>query len=236
MGLNSHYCAAGIMRNNAWLWGPEQSTWPSDLTASINPQTQVVKYGFVCMKYVTSKVWITANGLLTCCFGVVAELEHTEWFSPWGLIPGLWHSSWNKITWQSLCFCSQSLVTHPRSTFSFSLVALLSSLIPTPLWKPCCCAGGPTASWPFTPPWRTPTWSLQSSEWWGPSNICAGILGWPAWTHTASALQMAPILAKTCPTVNVFLYALGNENYRGGIWQFLTGEKIETPQLENKTK
>lgn len=47
---------------------------------------------------------------------------------------------------------------------------------------------------------------------------------------------MAPILAKTCPTVNVFLYALGNENYRGGIWQFLTGEKIETPQIENKSK
>lgn len=49
-------------------------------------------------------------------------------------------------------------------------------------------------------------------------------------------LQMAPILAKTSPTFNVFLYALGNENYRGGIWQFLTGEKIEAPQIENKSK
>lgn len=51
-----------------------------------------------------------------------------------------------------------------------------------------------------------------------------------------SPLQMAPILAKTCPTINVFLYALGNENYRGGIWQLLTGEKIDAPQIENKSK
>lgn len=50
------------------------------------------------------------------------------------------------------------------------------------------------------------------------------------------SLQMAPILAKTSPTFNVFLYALGNENYRGGIWQFLTGEKIDVPQIENKSK
>lgn len=49
-------------------------------------------------------------------------------------------------------------------------------------------------------------------------------------------LQMAPILAKTSPTFNVFLYALGNENYRGGIWQFLTGEKIDAPQIDNKSK
>lgn len=61
-------------------------------------------------------------------------------------------------------------------------------------------------------------------------------LEWHACTHAASALQMAPILAKTCPTINVFLYALGNENYRGGIWQFLTGEKIDAPQIENKSK
>ncbi|CAB1311991.1 unnamed protein product [Coregonus sp. 'balchen'] len=48
--------------------------------------------------------------------------------------------------------------------------------------------------------------------------------------------RLAPILAKTSPTFNVFLYALGNENYRGGIWQFLTGEKIEVLQIENKFK
>lgn len=49
-------------------------------------------------------------------------------------------------------------------------------------------------------------------------------------------LQMAPIMAKTAPTLDVFLYVLGNENYRGGIWQLLTGEKIEAPQIENKSK
>lgn len=48
--------------------------------------------------------------------------------------------------------------------------------------------------------------------------------------------QMAPILAKTSPIFNAFLYALGNENYRGGIWQLLTGEKIDVPQIENKSK
>ncbi|XP_036402996.1 retinal G protein coupled receptor a [Megalops cyprinoides] len=48
--------------------------------------------------------------------------------------------------------------------------------------------------------------------------------------------MMAPILAKTSPIFNAFLYALGNENYRGGIWQFLTGQKIEVPQTDNKSK
>ncbi|KAL4641019.1 RPE-retinal G protein-coupled receptor-like [Arapaima gigas] len=48
--------------------------------------------------------------------------------------------------------------------------------------------------------------------------------------------MVAPILAKTSPTFNAFLYALGNENYRGGIWQFLTGQKIEAPQSDNKSK
>ncbi|XP_008319977.1 retinal G protein coupled receptor a [Cynoglossus semilaevis] len=48
--------------------------------------------------------------------------------------------------------------------------------------------------------------------------------------------MMAPIMAKTAPTLDVFLYVLGNENYRGGIWQLLTGEKIEAPQIENKSK
>ncbi|XP_023862873.1 RPE-retinal G protein-coupled receptor isoform X2 [Salvelinus sp. IW2-2015] len=48
--------------------------------------------------------------------------------------------------------------------------------------------------------------------------------------------RLAPILAKTSPTFNVFVYALGNENYSGGIWQFLTGEKTEVPQIENKFK
>ncbi|KAG7511636.1 RPE-retinal G protein-coupled receptor-like [Solea senegalensis] len=48
--------------------------------------------------------------------------------------------------------------------------------------------------------------------------------------------MMAPILAKTAPTLDALLYSLGNENYRGGIWQLLTGEKIDVPQIENKSK
>lgn len=72
---------------------------------------------------------------------------------------------------------------------------------------------------------------------WGPY----GILSFYAIFENANLVSpklrmMAPILAKTAPTINAFLYALGNENYRGGIWQFLTGEKIEVPQIENKSK
>ncbi|KAJ8250212.1 hypothetical protein COCON_G00221340 [Conger conger] len=44
--------------------------------------------------------------------------------------------------------------------------------------------------------------------------------------------MIAPILAKTSPLFNPFLYALGNENYRGGIWRFLTGQKIDVPQID----
>lgn len=50
------------------------------------------------------------------------------------------------------------------------------------------------------------------------------------------SLQIAPLVAKTSPTFNVFVYALGNENYRGGIWQLLTGQKIEPPVTEAKFK
>ncbi|XP_029305904.1 retinal G protein coupled receptor a [Cottoperca gobio] len=72
---------------------------------------------------------------------------------------------------------------------------------------------------------------------WGPY----GLLAFYAAVENANLVSpklrmMAPILAKTSPIFNVFLYALGNENYRGGIWQFLTGEKIEVPQIENKSK
>ncbi|XP_010765980.1 retinal G protein coupled receptor a [Notothenia coriiceps] len=68
-----------------------------------------------------------------------------------------------------------------------------------------------------------------------------GVLAFYAAVENANLVSpklrmMAPILAKTSPIFNVFLYALGNENYRGGIWQFLTGEKIEVPQIENKSK
>ncbi|XP_048061102.1 retinal G protein coupled receptor a isoform X2 [Megalobrama amblycephala] len=68
-----------------------------------------------------------------------------------------------------------------------------------------------------------------------------GILAFYAAVENATLVSpklrmMAPILAKTSPTFNVFVYALGNENYRGGIWQLLTGQKIETPAIENKSK
>ncbi|KAM9803820.1 retinal G protein coupled receptor a [Neosynchiropus ocellatus] len=72
---------------------------------------------------------------------------------------------------------------------------------------------------------------------WGPY----GLLSFYAVVENAALVSpklrmMAPILAKTSPTFNFFLYCLGNENYRGGIWQLLTGEKIEVPQIENKSK
>ncbi|KAA8583754.1 hypothetical protein FQN60_014962 [Etheostoma spectabile] len=68
-----------------------------------------------------------------------------------------------------------------------------------------------------------------------------GILAFYAAVKNANLVSpklrmVAPILAKTSPTFNVFLYALGNENYRGGIWKFLTGEKMAVPQIENKSK
>ncbi|KAF3708198.1 RPE-retinal G protein-coupled receptor [Channa argus] len=72
---------------------------------------------------------------------------------------------------------------------------------------------------------------------WGPYGILAFYAAVKDANLVSPKLRMiAPILAKTSPTFNVFLYALGNENYRGGIWQFLTGEKINVPQIENKSK
>ncbi|PIO33248.1 hypothetical protein AB205_0212880, partial [Aquarana catesbeiana] len=47
-------------------------------------------------------------------------------------------------------------------------------------------------------------------------------------------LQMPAVLAKMSPAVNAYVYGLGNENYRGGIWQFLTGQKIEKTETDNK--
>ncbi|XP_065153600.1 retinal G protein coupled receptor a [Paramisgurnus dabryanus] len=72
---------------------------------------------------------------------------------------------------------------------------------------------------------------------WGPYGVLAFYAAVANATVVSPKLRMiAPILAKTSPTFNVFVYALGNENYRGGIWQLLTGQKIETPAIENKTK
>ncbi|KAF4105850.1 retinal G protein coupled receptor a isoform X1 [Onychostoma macrolepis] len=72
---------------------------------------------------------------------------------------------------------------------------------------------------------------------WGPYGILAYYAAVENATLVSPKLRMiAPILAKTSPTFNVFVYSLGNENYRGGIWQLLTGQKIETSAIENKTK
>ncbi|XP_018593573.1 retinal G protein coupled receptor a [Scleropages formosus] len=72
---------------------------------------------------------------------------------------------------------------------------------------------------------------------WGPYAILCLYAAVENATLLSPKLRMvAPILAKTSPTFNAFLYALGNENYRGGIWQFLTGQKIEVTQSENKSK
>ncbi|XP_059422118.1 retinal G protein coupled receptor a [Carassius carassius] len=72
---------------------------------------------------------------------------------------------------------------------------------------------------------------------WGPYGILAYYAAVENATIVSPKLRMiAPILAKTSPTFNVFVYSLGNENYRGGIWQLLTGQKIETSAVENKTK
>lgn len=72
---------------------------------------------------------------------------------------------------------------------------------------------------------------------WGPYGVLAFYAAVQNATLVSPKLRMiAPILAKTSPTFNVFVYALGNENYRGGIWQLLTGQKIETPAIENKSK
>uniref|UniRef100_A0A8C1ASS3 RPE-retinal G protein-coupled receptor n=1 Tax=Cyprinus carpio carpio TaxID=630221 RepID=A0A8C1ASS3_CYPCA len=72
---------------------------------------------------------------------------------------------------------------------------------------------------------------------WGPYGILAYYAAVENATLVSPKLRMiAPIVAKTSPTFNVFVYSLGNENYRGGIWQLLTGQKIETSAVENKTK
>ncbi|XP_007566298.1 retinal G protein coupled receptor a [Poecilia latipinna] len=72
---------------------------------------------------------------------------------------------------------------------------------------------------------------------WGPYGVLAFYAAVDNATLVSPKLRMiAPILAKTSPTFNPLLYALGNENYRGGIWQLLTGEKIAVPQIDNKSK
>lgn len=47
--------------------------------------------------------------------------------------------------------------------------------------------------------------------------------------------MMLPVLAKTNPIFNALLYSFGNEFYRPGVWNFLTGQKIAEPQ-DKKSK
>uniref|UniRef100_W5MEJ9 RPE-retinal G protein-coupled receptor n=1 Tax=Lepisosteus oculatus TaxID=7918 RepID=W5MEJ9_LEPOC len=72
---------------------------------------------------------------------------------------------------------------------------------------------------------------------WGPYSLLCLYAAVENATVLSPKLRMIPaILAKTSPAINAFLYGLGNENYRGGIWQFLTGQKIEVTQTDNKSK
>lgn len=44
--------------------------------------------------------------------------------------------------------------------------------------------------------------------------------------------MMLPVIAKTNPIFNALLYSFGNEFYRGGVWHFLTGQKIVEPDIK----
>ncbi|MBN3276790.1 RGR protein, partial [Polyodon spathula] len=72
---------------------------------------------------------------------------------------------------------------------------------------------------------------------WGPYSLLCLYAAVEDATLISPKLRMIPaILAKTSPAINALIYSFGNENYRGGIWQFLTGQKMEPVQTENKTK
>uniref|UniRef100_A0A8D2JK85 RPE-retinal G protein-coupled receptor n=1 Tax=Varanus komodoensis TaxID=61221 RepID=A0A8D2JK85_VARKO len=72
---------------------------------------------------------------------------------------------------------------------------------------------------------------------WGPYSLLCFYAAVENVTFISPKILMIPaVIAKTSPAVNAFIYALGNENYRGGIWQFLTGQKIEKAEVDNKTK
>ncbi|TSK22739.1 RPE-retinal G protein-coupled receptor [Bagarius yarrelli] len=72
---------------------------------------------------------------------------------------------------------------------------------------------------------------------WSPYGILAFYAAMKNVNDLSPRLRMiAPLVAKTSPTFNVFVYALGNENYRGGIWQMFTGQRIKPPAIEDKFK
>ncbi|XP_067828455.1 retinal G protein coupled receptor a [Heptranchias perlo] len=72
---------------------------------------------------------------------------------------------------------------------------------------------------------------------WGPYSLLCMYAVIENVTVLSPKLRMLPaILAKTSPIANAFVYALGNQNYRGGIWSFLTGQKMEPIETHGKVK
>ncbi|XP_041032415.1 retinal G protein coupled receptor a isoform X1 [Carcharodon carcharias] len=72
---------------------------------------------------------------------------------------------------------------------------------------------------------------------WGPYSLLCLYAVVENATALSPQLRMLPaILAKTSPVANAFVYALGNPNYRGGIWSFLTGQKMEPIEMDGKFK
>ncbi|KAM6441809.1 RPE-retinal G protein-coupled receptor isoform 2-T2 [Liasis olivaceus] len=70
---------------------------------------------------------------------------------------------------------------------------------------------------------------------WGPYSLLSFYAAVENVAFVSPKILMIPaLMAKTSPTMNAFIYALGNENYRGGMWQFLTGEKIEKAKIDDK--
>ncbi|XP_058044004.1 RPE-retinal G protein-coupled receptor [Ahaetulla prasina] len=70
---------------------------------------------------------------------------------------------------------------------------------------------------------------------WGPYSVLSIYAAVENVALVSPKILMIPaLIAKTSPTMNAFIYALGNENYRGGLWRFLTGEKIEKPKTDDK--
>ncbi|XP_016850490.1 RPE-retinal G protein-coupled receptor isoform X2 [Anolis carolinensis] len=72
---------------------------------------------------------------------------------------------------------------------------------------------------------------------WGPYSFLCFYAAVESVTFISPKILMIPaVIAKSSPAANALIYALGNENYQGGIWQFLTGQKIEKAEVDNKTK
>ncbi|CAB1338653.1 unnamed protein product [Coregonus sp. 'balchen'] len=65
---------------------------------------------------------------------------------------------------------------------------------------------------------------------WGPYEIMCIYACFANTKLVSPKLRMLlPVLAKMNPIFNAWLYSFGNEFYRGGVWQFLTGQKFTEP-------